>query len=397
MNPLPLQEPAADSSAGVPDQFHPFPHPSSDTARVALLQQAPDLATILRLTGDRRTALITRASPDGEQQGDALCLSAAEVLALGSDGLARLRGASEKPLILECRGTRLFTRGSIGNGDLRIHKGERFQLARAPSDCIAGLPAVICSDSHAVAALSPGARVWIGQSLGARVEERRFGTAILEVTDCPARGKRLKGGKTIRLPDTPLALAALAEEEHQAILVAARHVDLLLLPAGTEAESRHLVPPLVRRGGRRKALPLAVRIDNRAALEQLGQWLPDESGAPCAALLLDHRALALDLGAGAWARLAPTVMGRCHAHGLPLMGELDEADLSALRAPGGRAERLIFHRHAQALLLPLTMEADIIDQLAQDLEQPEPSAVRAPVRLWRDQPESGRSASCTAP
>ena len=64
------------------------------------------------------------------------------------------------------------------------------------------------------------------------------------------------------------------------------------------------------------------------------------------------------------------MIARCEAHGLPLLGELDEADLSALRAPGGRAERLIFHRHAQALLLPPTMESDMIELLARELASP---------------------------
>ncbi|WP_341676381.1 hypothetical protein [Niveibacterium sp. SC-1] len=331
------------------------------------MQQPGDLRTLLRRDGVSSTVLITRTGPGQNHHGDALCLSAEEVLALGSEGLASLRDVSPKALILECRGMRLTTRACAGSGDPRVHKGERFQLARAPSDCSPGLPALICSDSHAVAALSPGARVWIGQSLGARVVERRFGTAVLEVTECPTRGKRLKAGKTIRLPDTPLALAGLSEEEHQAILVAARHLDLLILPAGSGASSGHLVPPLLRRAGRRKALPVVIRIDDRAALEQLPQWLQDEGVASCAGVLLDHRALALDLGAGAWAREAPAVMERCQQRGLPLVGELDEADLSQLRCPGGRAERLIFHRTAQALLLPLTMEADMVATLARDL------------------------------
>ncbi|MFP4282236.1 MAG: pyruvate kinase [Verrucomicrobiota bacterium] len=118
--------------------------------------------------------------------------------------------------------------------DRRFSPGDRFALrGSAPSaEAKAGpddLPLLETTLEGVLHDLRPGQRLLINDGkIATKVLERRnHDVIILEVTHCAGGSKKLKSDKGINLPDTPLDLPSLTEEDRALLPFVAAHADLI--------------------------------------------------------------------------------------------------------------------------------------------------------------------------
>ena len=119
-------------------------------------------------------------------------------------------------ILCDLRGPRLRTApwGKKGKGKITLQRGDRFYLSTEGDETIQGLPSVPCATPSVLRDLEPGQPIWFdGGKLGGTISEVRKERALILVTHAPEEGAKLRGDKSINLPESQLSLPALSERD----------------------------------------------------------------------------------------------------------------------------------------------------------------------------------------
>jgi len=249
------------------------------------------------------------------------------------------RAASEvgRPcrIVMDLCGPRARTTEVVGD-DSRVEPGAQVVLSSSPEtgDAIA----VGCSLPEAVEALEPGHRVWFDEgSVGAVVVEARGGSARLRITHTSSKGGKLRPGKGLNFPDTQLPLDSLtpkdlADLEH--VCAAADAVGYSFVR--TPEDVRRLQAELAARGW--AALPILLKVETRAAIENLPELIVGTAGAQPMAIMIARGDLAVEIGHVRLAEMQEELLWLCEAAHVPVIWATQVLDTFVRKGVHSRGE-----------------------------------------------------------
>jgi pyruvate kinase len=203
---------------------------------------------------------------------------------------------------------------------IRVSPGDRVLLVAEPRERSPGDPPyVVCSLEEALPQLHPGHRVMIDEgSLEAVVLEAGGGSALLEVMRAPAKGFRLRPGKGMNFPTTPLALDPLTANDLAALDVVAGFADVVGYSFVQRPEDMHrLVDELESRT--RREISLIAKIETRLAVENLPRIIVAAAGRRPLAVMIARGDLAVEIGHVRLAEIQEELLWLCEAAHVPVI------------------------------------------------------------------------------
>ncbi|MBM4117513.1 pyruvate kinase, partial [bacterium] len=215
----------------------------------------------------------------------------------------------EQRLILLPGETLLVTAGEEpGQLARRDREGAVLEPARIPCT----LPAVF-ADTR------PGDRILFDDGrLEGVIRETTPSFLRVEIRRAAATGTRLQADRGINLPDTDLSLSPLTEADLAQLDFAVRHADLVGMSFVRRPEDvAALHAELARRGG--EALGVVLKIETRAAFENLPSLLLAALGRPPAGVMVARGDLGVELGFERMAEVQEEILWLAEAAHLPVI------------------------------------------------------------------------------
>jgi pyruvate kinase len=251
------------------------------------------------------------------------------------------RAASEvgRPcrVAMDLCGPRARTTDVVG-GVERIEPGARILLTSSPGAAASEAIVVSCSLPEVVGALEPGQRLWFDEgSIGADVEEVHGGGALLRVVHTSPKGGKLRPGKGINVPDTQLPLDSLTPKD----LADLDHVCAAADAVGysfvrTPEDVARLQAELAARG--RASLPVLLKVETRAAIENLPELIVRTAGAQPMAIMIARGDLAVEIGHVRLAEMQEELLWLCEAAQVPVIWATQVLDTFVRKGVHSRGE-----------------------------------------------------------
>jgi len=241
--------------------------------------------------------------------------------------------------------------------------------------------------------LRPGHAVWFDDGkIGCRVLETHADRVDLEVTDAKPGGQRLRTGRGLNLPDTPIDRPALTQDDTCALREFAADVDAFCLSFVNRPEDvRELAarindaaPPHQRPG-------IVLKIETRRGFERLAELLVALLEVERGAVMIARGDLAVEVGFARLAEVQEEILWLCEAahipviwatevlaslakRGLPVRGEVTDA------AMGQRAECVMLNKGPR-ILEAVSALSDILSRM--ELHQRKKMSTLRPLRIAR--------------
>jgi pyruvate kinase len=285
----------------------------------------------------RRTLLVDEVSAD---QLVLLATQRASVLDGATVGLARA-GRRRGVVRLEVAGD------APGAIDVRV--GDPLVLTsrrttgraprRLPSGRVSAPGRIACTLPQALERLGVGHRVMFDDGRIEAVVARKLspGRFELEVRRTHKRTSILRAEKGINLPDTPMAVPSLSEEDVAALTFVAEHADAVSLSfVSRPADLRRLRQELDRLG--RPALGVVLKIETRAGFERLPSLLLEGLRRPPLGVMIARGDLAVEVGFERLAEVQEEILWLCEASHTPAIWATQVLDTLARTGAPSRAE-----------------------------------------------------------
>lgn len=242
------------------------------------------------------------------------------------------------------RGTRTLRRGRAGlagvpGGAIELAAGDALVLAGRDVD---GRPArrtapaiVACTAPAALTRVEVGHRVLFDDGKIEAVVERVDRPDLrLRVRRTSRPVVKLRAEKGINLPDSPLPIAALTDEDRAQLGFVAAHADLVGLsfvrgPADVTALHEALG---------RKPIGIVLKIETRAGFENLPRILLEAMRRPPVAVMIARGDLAVELGFERLAEVQEEILWLCEASHVPAIWATQVLDTLARTGVPSRAE-----------------------------------------------------------
>lgn len=210
---------------------------------------------------------------------------------------------------------------------LLLRRGDRLRLTAdagrwlgAPVDERADAePSISCTRPEVLADVRVGDRIWFDEGrIGGVVREAGTAALRIEITWARPQGSRLGSGESIRLPDTPLRVAGLTEDDLARLPFVVQHADLVALSlVRYPRDVQQLQAQLARHGGGH--LRVVLKIETRQAFDQLPQLLLQAMRGHPVGVLIDPDDLAVECEPERQAELQAEVLGICDAAHVPVI------------------------------------------------------------------------------
>lgn len=221
----------------------------------------------------------------------------------------------------------------------RVRPGDRLVLVPRPLERgSADPPHVVCTLAEALSQLELGDRVMVDEgSLEALVLERHDEGALLEVVGAPAKGFRLRPGKGMNFPETPLALDPLTLADLEALDVVADLADIVGYSFVQRPEDMHrLVAELDARSARDVAL--IAKIETRLAMDNLPRIIVAGAGIRPLAVMIARGDLAVEIGHARLAEIQEELLWLCEAAHVPVIWATQVLDSFVKKGVHSRGE-----------------------------------------------------------
>ena len=205
----------------------------------------------------------------------------------------------------------------------RVGVGDRIVLGPGspPDGDLSSVSAAI-THPRVLSRLRPGNEIWINDGkIGARVVRRLAnGRIAARVFVAPAKGARLKAGKGVNFPGTPLDLPPLTEKDLADLDFVARHADLVGFSfVQRPADIAWLQRELARRRGRRPPLPLVIKIETKLGMRNLPELVVQGAGAQPLAVMIARGDLAVEIGFDRLSEAQEQLLWLCEAAQVPVI------------------------------------------------------------------------------
>jgi pyruvate kinase len=259
-----------------------------------------------------------------------------------SDNVRRAADELRRPcrICMDICGPRARTARVSEPDGRRLQIGDQLWLRRAGvrPEAVAARVQFECSLSEVAPQLRPGDPVWVdGGKLGAAVERVDERGALLRVTHARKKGSRLRPGKGLNFPDTPLDLDPLTPKDLRDLNVVAEIADLVgysfvQRPGDIELLQRELAA----RGAPKIAI--AAKVETKLATGNLPELIIQAAGRQPLAVMIARGDLAIELGYRRMAEIQEEILWLCEAAHVPVIWATEVLDGFVRDGLGARAE-----------------------------------------------------------
>ena len=224
----------------------------------------------------------------------------------------------ECPILMDLAGPKIRLTSVSPRPRIRLHRGDRFELAVTSRRRAADIPLATVSHAEVVRRLEVGAMVWIDDGrIGARVVATGRDRAVLCVEAARERGERLKPEKGLNLPGVDLGVPALTAKDLADLDVVAAHADCVGFSFVQRVEDvRQLQEELARRG---RMLPLVLKIETALAVRNLPRLIVTAGGRQPVAVMIARGDLAVEIGLGRLSEVQEQLLWICEAAHVPVV------------------------------------------------------------------------------
>lgn len=220
----------------------------------------------------------------------------------------------------------------IRTGALREKKGLRrvtvgddlaIALPGRLGDVPGDLAAVECTLPQALAATQVGHRIFVDDGkLATKVTDRKDWGAIVRVQTAPEeKGYRLKAEKGINFPDTDFEIAALTDDDREALRFVAHHADGIEFSFVQGPEDVAQLQEVIaqERPGDWRDLGLVLKIETLRAVRNLPDMLVRAAGHQPTAIMIARGDLAVEIGFARLAEMQEEILWLCEAAQVPVI------------------------------------------------------------------------------
>ena len=224
------------------------------------------------------------------------------------------------PISMDLAGPKVRLRG-VKDGGVRFHRGDRFEVARDPAPKAEGVRRFGLSHSELLSHLVPGAAVWVDDGkLRGRVASREGNVALVEVTDVPDKGAKVKPDKGIAIPGADLRIPALTEADLAALDTVVAEADIVAFSFVQRPDDiARLVEEIDRRRGDRPRPAILLKIETARAVRALPELIVAAAGAAPVGVMIARGDLAVDVGFERLSELQDEILWLCEAARVPVV------------------------------------------------------------------------------
>ena len=277
---------------------------------------------------------------------------------------------------------------------LRLHRGDRFVLAKTRDAGADGLPLATLSHPQLVDHLVPGAEIWIDDGkIGARVAEQAVGRAVLEVTSARDKGVKLKPEKGVNLPGVDIDIPALTDEDLAALDTVMQLADIVGLSfVQTPGDVRDLIAAMTARSVEGRMPALMLKIETQLAVRNLPRLIVQAGGALPVAVMIARGDLAVEIGLERMSEIQEEILWLCEAAHVPVVWATQVLDSLLKEGHASRAEATDAAMGQRAECVMLNKGAYLPEAVAflarilrrMDRHQSKKSARLGPLGSWRE-------------
>jgi pyruvate kinase len=283
------------------------------------------------------------------------------------------------------------------SNNVRLVRGDRIVLVKDFAQAkVTDTAIATISFPTVLGALKPGAEVWIDDGkIGARTVSNKEGRVELEVISARGKGVRLRAEKGINFPDTPLDLPSLCDADLAALDFIARNADLVGLSFVQRAADlalldRELGKRRTRKLARKPPQPVILKIETRAAVENLPQLIVAAAATRPVAVMIARGDLAVELGFPRLSEIQEEILWLCDAAHVPVIWATQVLDNLVAEGTPSRAEATdaAMSQRAECVMLnkgPFLVEGigflrDVLQRM--DRHQAKKFARFGPLKSW---------------
>ncbi|HUL62534.1 MAG TPA: pyruvate kinase [Methanocella sp.] len=190
----------------------------------------------------------------------------------------------------------------------------------------------------AFARVMPGERIWFDDGkIGGVIRSVARDQAMVEITQAPPNGARLRSEKGINLPDSTLQLPPLTEKDQEDLKFIAKHADVVCFSyVSSAADVRALQSRLKALGG--DHLGVVLKIETLEAFEHLPELLLAVMKSPAAGIMIARGDLAVECGYERLAEVQEEILWFCEAAHMPVIWATEVLEKLAKKGLPSRAE-----------------------------------------------------------
>jgi pyruvate kinase len=227
-------------------------------------------------------------------------------------------------------------------GKTRFKVGDRLLLARHIADTQTDdVPIVGCTLPAVFDQLCEGAQVWIDDGqIGARVVSLKADGALLQISQAPPKGKKIRPEKGMNFPDTDLQVTPLTAKDRKDLDFVAANADMVGYSFVQSAEDVALLQEeLLRRVPSSRTPPaLVMKIETHRAVQNLPEIIVQAGSQLPTAVMIARGDLAVELGYERMAEIQEEMLWRCEAAYVPVIWATQVLESLAKEGVPSRAE-----------------------------------------------------------
>jgi pyruvate kinase len=197
-----------------------------------------------------------------------------------------------------------------------------------------------CTLREAVDQVQPGQSVWVDEGrLGAVVERKLPGGALLRVTHARAKGERLRPDKGLNFPNTELLLDPLTQKDRRDLDTVAQIADMVGYSfVQTAADVAALQAELAARVEHWQEIALVAKVETAQAVRNLPELIVQGAGRQPFAVMIARGDLAVEIGPRRLAEIQEELLWLCEAAHVPVIWATQVLDTFLHKGIQSRAE-----------------------------------------------------------
>ncbi|HEY3273650.1 MAG TPA: pyruvate kinase [Methanocella sp.] len=188
------------------------------------------------------------------------------------------------------------------------------------------------------AKIKPGERIWFDDGkIGGIIRSVTGNQAMVEITQAPPKGARLRPEKGVNLPDSALQLPPMTEKDQEDLEFIAEHADAVCFSfVSCAADVRELQSRLEALGGEHTGIVL--KIETLDAFEHLPELLLAAMQSPAAGIMIARGDLAVECGYERLAEVQEEILWFSEAAHMPVIWATEVLEKLAKKGLPSRAE-----------------------------------------------------------
>jgi pyruvate kinase len=195
-----------------------------------------------------------------------------------------------------------------------------------------------CTLPQVFADVRPGDAVWLDDGrIGGTVEKKNRAGLHVRITRARPRGERLRADKGINLPDSPLRLPALTEQDRDDLRFIVEHADMVAMSFANSVEDVEALTAEIARLGRGTPA-IVLKIETRRGFDHLPSMLLAAMRAAACGVMIARGDLAVECGYERLAEVQEEMLWICEAAHVPVIWATQVLETLAKEGIPSRAE-----------------------------------------------------------